>query len=236
MGKGAAGGDDLDADAGNRATVVDDAAARLGESVGDGDVVGNRGWGSRPSEENPVKGVCVDASKGGCHQRHMGCTTRRNGIGVESVVDREGCSRVPGARHHAEPSDVGKWETCQPMGLGACAEGGRGGQRGCEKTVVGVNDTFWLARGATRRDDQCIALDHGLCLRVKCAASGAFDDGMRTEARHQTLSCLKWQTLVDNEDGVARIPFAPNVTYDFVRRSQVESHEFAHPHSVGWSS
>jgi hypothetical protein len=122
------------------------------------------------------------------------------------------------------------------MGLGACAESGRGGQRGCEKTVVGVNDSLRVAGSSACRHDERVALQHRLGASVECAASGAFDDGMRTEAQHQILSCLNWQTLVDNEDGVARIPFAPNVTYDFVRRSQVESHEFAHPHSVGWSS
>ena len=61
------------------------------------------------------------------------------------------------------------------------------------------------------------------------------DDGVYAECLEKLAFRGVGQTLVDDEDGVSRIPFASHHAGNLARRGDVESHEFVHGHSVGWS-
>lgn len=99
-----------------------------------------------------------------------------------------------------------------------------------------MDDTFWFTRGAARRNHQCLPVVHGITGAIEPMATGRIDHDVCGEITQQdSLGGLR-ESLIDHEDGIVFIPLSTDCVDDAVGRGEVEGHELAHSHSVGWVS
>ena len=201
-------GGDAHLDPVERPSVVDDAAAGLGEPVR-GDRVGRTvGWGTRTAEHDHPEQRRVDPGQGCCHQRHGGRAVSRRllrGGRVEAVVDDQAGPGGECPRHHAQAADVRERQAGQPGVGGGQAESLAGGRGAGAHGGVGEHDALGRARRAARRHDQCVVR-----LRVdataELVAAVRVDDRRRPQLVEQADARRRREPTVERQRGVAVVP------------------------------
>jgi len=112
---------------------------------------------------------------------------------------------------------VGEWDAGEPAVTREIHDEAPSGRlRSGRQRVVREDRPLRLARGAARRDDECIT---------------RFDILADTQAVKEPLACIRRQTRVDGQNGVAGLP-RPRQLGDEVVAGGAERDEPGHPRSM----